>query len=1213
MALFARPCDTLGGGQDEQKPLSNLKARVAELDTLWASRKYVQYYDQLAAVTNDIQSVPRSRELQDVVIGLLDSIVSKDFNASQVATRDLPDISISDLDALEVLSSYLLSNDRMTPERARSHLLLLARCLGRIRREVVPNYVDREVQPASSTSATKDASEARKNDENRILNARQHSLQQLNRSLGRRVLARIIKTVKEERKDSRLLAECIKEAGLTEEEKQQLIRRIDPPSLEVQVSQIEDLWKAGKHTAYFSELYDVTREIDSVRQKRDVSSAAVALLESVLAKEPSISETPTEDLTEICTSDLSAMGRMVYCVQCRKDRSMKERQANALLLAKCLGRIRKELIPNFERKQTVMNVAPPSGGFGFPGMAPDAIDDPARRAKYIADIRQNVINTVVNSRQNELYRLNRSTAAFILDEIIEAFQDADSSAPLLKECIREGRLTNEEIQQVLNKTKGAKGVGVEWQGLNQSHTIHKLTNPVGAGTVTIRGRAQSATLRPLLAIAGMLPSKNKLSVAYDDHGSLGRFCDRDAPFHALIHEGNLTPHHEWCLHNRFPPNTPQPEAAPIGQLRVVWVVNSTNSIRAIDFAGIRKAINEKGKTLSWRDIGGTGSAGIECFGSPETSWARQVLLERCMTRLRDTDNPAVREVQQVGFRDDLTVCTDAKEAITKVRSNRHALGFFACSEPLSKQDLHGVRVMAVSEGEGKPAIAPPLDLDYDPAYPMAEPLTLYIHPNAPPEAHEFGKFAQGPEAAKILQRFGIWPEYLAIEAKRQERVNLVKAGKGTPITVYSLMGRKGLLQDLATKFVEDKAAVQLKVEKKGDWDAAFTKYSQGEIDFFLTDETATEDEMTTKDTKNTKTGNQQNVKAAPTRVELGQMAVGVIVHPENLLDSLPLDELRSIFTGEIKAWPGMKGAVATMHLVGLDPQSPLTLLFKEKLAATSPSTATSGDTSTGRSAADLAKYTVKNDTEQVILTVARDPSAIGFVDLSRVPKDEKSVKVIPVFARKDKTARMPKEIQNPLTRTLLLYASPRASQTAKDFATFVSSADCAELLAQHGLVSPARRAEIAKRKPELPDLKEFAKRNRPAKKTDDDKGNAVAAVPALNLPDPDQDDAKPKAKSVQNANAPVALPDLAPPPSEPWRTALENTPAANPSSPPFGAPKRPVDSPKKSSRSSGSESANPASASGSPAIALFAIAGAAGLVIAMFAWFGSVQRKRKKR
>ena len=751
--------------------------------------------------------------------------------------------------------------------------------------------------------------------------------------------------------------------------------------------------------------------------------------------------------------------------------------------------------------------------------------------------------------------------------------------------------------------------------------LHSLSIPAKPGAVIVRVNWNTKFLPWLRAMAEASPVKEKVDTNYDDYASMGWFCAKHDLFHVLVQQGGLKSHDQWCLQKRFPVRTQQPETVAVGQLRIVWVVNSANAMREIDLAGIRKALCEKDNTFVWRDIGGAGSAGIECFGSPENSWVRRVVVEHCMSRWRDTETPGERQLQKLTFRKDIASCPDAKEVIAKVRGNRHALGFFACCEPLSKQDLHGVRALAVSDGEGKPAIAPPLDLEYDPAYPMAEPLTLYIHPNAPPEAHEFGKFAQGPEAAKILQRFGIWPEYLAIEAKRQERLALVKAGKGTPIAVHDLMGRKPLLKDLTTKFVEAKAAVQMKVERQGGWDEAFKKYSQGEIDFFLTDETATEEEMTPKDAKNTKeddgkkdakAGKEQKERSTPKRVELGRMAVGVIVHPENLLDSLPLDELRSIFTGEIKAWPGMKDSVAKMHLVGLDPQSPLTLLFKEKLAVASPS-GTSGDTSPARPATDfsLAKYTPKNDTEQVILTVARDQSAIGFVDLSRLPKDEKSVKLIPVFVRKGK-APAPKEIQNPLTRTLLLYASPQASQTAKDFASFVSSADCAEVIAQHGLLSPARKAEMAKRKPELPNLKEFAERSQPAKEAGS-KGNAVAAVvPALNLPDPDAADAQAKAKSTQNANAPVVLPDVPKPATEPWRTALEGTgtPSTNPSSPPFGAPKRPEDTPKKSSRSSGHEST---ASSSSPALGLFAIGGAAGLVIAMFVWFGSVQRKRKKR
>ena len=756
--------------------------------------------------------------------------------------------------------------------------------------------------------------------------------------------------------------------------------------------------------------------------------------------------------------------------------------------------------------------------------------------------------------------------------------------------------------------------------------IHPLTVPAKAGRVVARVNVPSRLLPWLREVVGASPDKDTLDANLDARANFGWFC---APtqdlFDVLVQESRLTPHDQWCWKVRFPPGTPQPEAFLVGHLRVVLVAHRDNPVEAMTLAGLRKALSEPCKSLSWSQIDGAGTHKIEVFGPPENSWARKLVRDKCLSRWHDAEQPGVREFQRLGFRDDMTACEDAREVLAKVRAHRYALGWFACTAPLDPQVLHGVKPLRIAADRLDAAVSPPLADSGDPAYPLAEPLVLYVHPKAPPKAWEFARFAQSEEAAKIAQRHGIWPDWLHRDAQRQERLALVKAGKGTPITVYSLMGRKAMLQDLATKFVEDKAAIQMKVEKKGNWDKAFARYAQGEIDFFLTDETATEDEMTPKDAKasskeddakkdgNAKAGNPQKAKSTPTRVELGQMAVGVIVHPENLLDSLPLDELQGIFSGEIKAWPGMKDLVAKMHLVGLDPQSPLTLLFKEKLAVASPSTAASGDTSPGRSATDfsLAKYTAKPDTEQVILTVARDPSAIGFVDLSRLPKDEKSVKLIPVFVRKGK-APAPKEIQNPLTRTLLLYASPRASQTAKDFATFVTSADCAEVLAQHGLVSPARKAEMAKRKPELPNLKEFAERNQPAKEAGS-KGNAVAAVPALNLPDPDQDDAKAKTKPAQNTNPPVALPDLAPPAAEPWRTALEGTPTANPSAPPFGAPHRPADAPTKSSHSSTRELAKPSFLSGVPSTVLFAITAAAGLVVVVFAWRNLSERKRKKR
>ena len=559
-----------------------------------------------------------------------------------------------------------------------------------------------------------------------------------------------------------------------------------------------------------------------------------------------------------------------------------------------------------------------------------------------------------------------------------------------------------------------------------------------------------------------------------------------------------------------------------------------------------------------------------------------------------------------------------------VATEPNTIGILICP-PEDRPDKR-IRFLAIAKDKDSEPIPLTAQTIADGSYPLTDMLTLYLHPDAPPEAREFCKFATGPEAVEIIKQGRVWPEYELQKELGKQRLTEVKAGKGTPITVYSLVGRTSLLQDLAMKFVEAKATVQMKVEKKGDWDEAFKRYAQGEIDFFLTDESATEEEMTPKDTKeenpkvaanDSKAEDAGNKPAKPKhqKVELGQMAVGIVVHPENLLESLPMRELRGILSGEIKKWPGMKDPVAKIHLMGLDLHDPITLLLKEKLAeaASKPDDSSKSHTTS----ATLAKYTVKPDTEKVILAVASDPSAIGFVDLSQVSPKEKSVKIIPVFVKNDparKPGKEPKPIEkadSPLVRTLFLHVSPKASQTAKDFAEYLASGDCREILTQHGLIPPSPKMETVQRKPELPDLKEFAKKNQ-ATKDAGNKGNAIAAIPALNLPDPEQDNAKAKAKSSQNTDAPVALPDVPQPGTEPWRTALEGTgtPSNNPSSPPFGAPKRPAEPPSKSSRSSGRESAN---SSGSPAIALFAIAGAAGLVIAMFAWFGSVQRKRKKR
>ena len=578
-----------------------------------------------------------------------------------------------------------------------------------------------------------------------------------------------------------------------------------------------------------------------------------------------------------------------------------------------------------------------------------------------------------------------------------------------------------------------------------------------ADTAIVRGRYSSESLRMIQAVAEKFPARDKLDVAFDDHASFGRFCDHDAPFHVVICEGNLTSHHNRCWEQRFIVETPQPETFAIGQFRVVFVVSKSNPIQSLDFVGIRRAHSQPCKGVTWREVNGAGVAAIHCYGLSERTWVRQLIQEKCMTRWRDLEATGGRELQRLGFRDDLVVCADAKEVIAKVRKDRYGLGFFAIGQELSERDLQGVKVLPIKVKEGDEAIAPTLEAVVDGSYPLSEPVFLYLHPDAPKEAREFCKFATGPEAAKIVKQCGLWPEYDLEQICGKQRLAELRRGKGTTIRVCDLTSSARLLNDLAAKYVKAKAAVRLNLQGQGAGDEgevnkAVEKFSKDGSELLLI-ESGSGRRMATPAAK----------IQPPKSILLGRMAVGIIVHPKNILNSLPLDELRGIYCREVTQWPAANGVAGAMHVYGLQHSDPITQLLKKKLS--------------GQLEKEL-KYKAESDTAKIVSDVAKDPYAIGFVDLSQLSPNEISVKLLDIYlpgqskqprasttvegGKSEKTTsptphlsslavyRLPENY--PLMRTLTLYISPQASETAKDFAQFVTSDRCGETLVKHRLL-----------------------------------------------------------------------------------------------------------------------------------------------------------------
>jgi len=171
------------------------------------------------------------------------------------------------------------------------------------------------------------------------------------------------------------------------------------------------------------------------------------------------------------------------------------------------------------------------------------------------------------------------------------------------------------------------------------------------------------------------------------------------------------------------------------------------------------------------------------------------------------------------------------------------------------------------------------------------------------------------------------------------------------------------------------------------------------------------------------------------QVVLGRMAAGIIAHPKNLIYVLSLEEVRAVFWGEIRQWPGAGGAAAPMYVFGPPHNDPIAQLFQEKL-------------SKGGVKRSLA-HTANADTAKIVLAVAQDPLAIGFVDSSQVSPEEKSVKRVGVSLP---GKALPDA--DPLARTFVLEISPNASPTARDFAQFAASDRCASTLAQYSLTAP---------------------------------------------------------------------------------------------------------------------------------------------------------------
>ncbi len=165
---------------------------------------------------------------------------------------------------------------------------------------------------------------------------------------------------------------------------------------------------------------------------------------------------------------------------------------------------------------------------------------------------------------------------------------------------------------------------------------------------------------------------------------------------------------------------------------------------------------------------------------------------------------------------------------------------------------------------------------------------------------------------------------------------------------------------------------------------------------------------------------------------IGFDAVALIVHADNPVPGLSMEQLRRIYRRQVRDWASLGG-----------PRRPIVLVHK----AEGRSTLEVFLRATGLTHREIQPDIVAGENEQVIKTVAANPAAIGYVSLGAALHHLASgtpIRVVPLDEVTPEEAAVRSGVY-PMARTLALVTRPQPGPAVEAFIDFVRSADVADL------------------------------------------------------------------------------------------------------------------------------------------------------------------------
>ena len=162
--------------------------------------------------------------------------------------------------------------------------------------------------------------------------------------------------------------------------------------------------------------------------------------------------------------------------------------------------------------------------------------------------------------------------------------------------------------------------------------------------------------------------------------------------------------------------------------------------------------------------------------------------------------------------------------------------------------------------------------------------------------------------------------------------------------------------------------------------------------------------------------------------------IAVIVNPNNLVSDLSVEQIASIYKGEITNWKDVGGSDAEIVLIGREAGSGTRDGF-ESITGTN----------------DACKYRQElTSTGDVITTVSQNPDAIGYASLASLKDNVKALTVGGIAPTEETVKVGSYVIQRPFI--LVTKDGVELSETAKKFFDYATSSQAAEVITAAGAV-----------------------------------------------------------------------------------------------------------------------------------------------------------------